>query len=43
MMEEDASKNVLDTLNKEQSLEESWDMIIKMGLLYNERMESKAV
>ena len=41
MLEEDPVANILNQ-SKENSLEELWDMIMKIGLEYYEKMDSNA-
>ena len=43
MLEEDPVTNILNQSKEETSLEELWDMIMKIGLEYYEKMESNAI
>ena len=42
MLEEDPATNILNQLMEETSLEELWDMIMKIGLEYHEKMDINA-
>ncbi|GAB1303511.1 S100 calcium-binding protein A7-like 2 [Apodemus speciosus] len=42
MLEEDPATNILNQSKEKTSLEELWDMIMKIGLEYYEKMESNA-
>ena len=43
MLEEDPATNTLNQLKEETSLEELWDVIIKIGLEYFKKMDSNTV